>query len=114
MVRVDVVLALLRQWLRLHRAVRVHRIAQLFRRLEERNPLRRNIHLRSGLRVAPCPGVALPCPEAAKSANLDLVPGLQGTNCGHLLYEVGFCHMWCPYLLGRACCVSATKNLSSC
>src|ERR1700733_6789640 len=110
MMRINVVLALLGNRLRLHRAVRVHRIAQLLRRLEEGNALRRNIHLRSGLRVASRARIALPRPETAKSANLDLVPGLQGSDhgikkridndltiatcegafCGDLVYRIGF------------------------
>ena len=97
---------------RLHRAVRVHRIAQLLRWLEKRNALGRNVHLCPGLRIAPGARVALPGPEASESANLDLVPRLQGSddgieegvddnlsvptgevaNGGDLVYEVGFGH----------------------
>src|ERR1700680_2273527 len=96
----------------LHRAVWVHRIAQLFRWLEERNALGRNVDLRPRLRIAPRAGISLPGPEAAEAANFNLVSGLQGSddsveqgvhddlpvptgevsNGGDLVYEVGFSH----------------------
>src|SRR5258707_1624737 len=98
----------------LHRAVWVHRIAQLLRRLEERNALGRNVDLRPRLRIASAASIALPGPEAPEAANLNLVPRLQGSdnsieeivdddlsvptgevgNVGGLVYEIGFSHVW--------------------
>src|SRR5271156_1800177 len=98
--------------LRFNCAIWIHRIPQLLRRLEERNSLGWNITLGAGLRIATGARVALPCPEAAEAANLDLIPCLQGsddgveesidddlsvtasqiTEGGHFVYKVGFSH----------------------
>src|ERR1700689_3742748 len=55
----------------------VHQILQFLARLEERNLLRWHFHPLPGLRVEPDPRLALPRPETAKAANLDLVAGAQ-------------------------------------
>jgi hypothetical protein len=106
---------------RLNRAIRIHRIAKLLGRFEEGNALGRNIDLGAGLRIAAGPGIALPRPETAEATNLNLVPGLQGSDyrveeCiddylsvatgevpdrGDLVYEVSFCHDMVPFVLGE-------------
>src|SRR5580692_9622465 len=113
MMWIDMVRAgLLCRGLRARGPIRVHRVAQLLRWLEERDPLGRNVYLRPGLRVAAGPGVPLPGPEAAEASNFNLVPRLEGyddgveegidddlsvatgevANGGDLVYEVGFGH----------------------
>jgi hypothetical protein len=113
MVWIDVFfINLFRYRLGLYRAVRVYRITQLFRWLEEWNPLGRNIDFGTSLRVAARSGVALARPEAAETANLDLVSGLQRpddgveeridnnlpitagqvSKSGHFINKVGFRH----------------------
>src|ERR1700733_3898332 len=82
MVRIDMVVGLLHGRLRLHGSIRVHRVAQLLRWLEEGNSLGRNINLSPGLRVSAWAGVALPGSKAPEAANLNLVPGLQGSDDG--------------------------------
>jgi hypothetical protein len=93
-------------------AVRVYRIAQLFRWLEEGNPLGWNIDLGTSLRIAARSGVALARSEAAEAANLNLVSDLQRpddgveeridndlpiaagqvSKSGHFINKVGFRH----------------------
>jgi hypothetical protein len=111
MMRIDMVcVGLLRH--RLHRAIRIHRVTQLLRWLEEGNSLSRNIDLGPGLRVAAGSGISLAGPEASESANLDLVTGFQSSDdsieegiddnlpvtagqvskSGHFINKVGFSH----------------------
>ena len=124
MVRIDmVVVGLLYSRLRLHGSIRVYRVAQLLRWLEEGNPLGRDINLSPGLRVAACAGVALPGSKTPEAANLNLVPGLQGSDDsveqridddlsvatgevaygGDLVYEVGFGHSMGSFRTGEGC-----------
>lgn len=63
--------------IRRHPLCRIDQVPQLLRRLEEWNFLRRNLNLRTRLRIPPHPGISLTSPETPKPANLDLIPGLQ-------------------------------------
>ena len=96
----------------LYRSVRVDRVTKFLRRLEEGNPLGRNIDFGSSLRVSARSGISLAGPEASEAANLDLVTGFQSSNdsvkeCidnnlsvtagqvskrGHFINKVGFSH----------------------
>src|SRR3981081_4479383 len=59
-------------------AVRIiHKIFQLFTRLEEGNLLRRHIHFRAGLRIATDTPAPLPGAKTSKAANLNFVALLQ-------------------------------------
>src|ERR1700761_3251779 len=52
---------------------RIHEILQFLAWLEEGNLLCRHFHLFAGLRISSHAPAALPCAEAAKSANFDFV-----------------------------------------
>src|SRR5690349_23777046 len=58
----------------------VDKILQLLARLEERNFLSRDLHLRPRFRIAAHTPAPLPSPETAKPAYLDLFALLQGLN----------------------------------
>ena len=99
---------------------RINGVAKLLRRLEEGNAFGGHIHLRSGLGIAAGPGVALPRPETAESANLNLVSGFQCSDDGikqsidddfavaagkvaqggDFVDKVSFSHNCDPFLLG--------------
>src|ERR1700761_7547792 len=57
-------------------AVRIYRIAQFFRRLEERNSFSGNVDLSSSFGVAARSGITLASPKTSKTTNLDFVTGL--------------------------------------
>src|ERR1700730_4074219 len=59
---------------------RVHEIFKLFAGLEEGDLFCRHFHLFPGFRIAPYSAATLASTEAAKAANLDLFPFLQGSD----------------------------------
>jgi len=65
-----------------HRLLGVDQITQFFRRLEERHFLGWDIYFCPGFWIATDTGVALTRAETTKSANLDFVAGLEGTDDG--------------------------------